>query len=599
MERTMCAALDESMSGERVRLCGWTARTRDLGGMLFVELRDASGTCQLVVDEGADASLLEEARRLGSEWVVEVHGTVRMRPPRDRREDVPAGMVEVVLDSLEVLSEARTPPFVISEQSRVSEELRLKYRYLDMRRKGLAERLRLRSRIAGLVHEYLQEQGFVNVDTPILTKSTPEGARDYLVPSRVNKGRFYALPQSPQLFKQLCMVGGIERYYQLCRCFRDEDLRADRQPEFTQIDMEVSFMDRNEFFGVVEGLLHHVASRLGVEGLRFEIPFRRMSWREAMDRFGTDKPDLRYGLELVDLTADLLGKGFKAIDGACSAVSQGEGVVSGLLVPAAVGPFSRKELDSLAETARKAGAGGLLPVRWKEDGTVASPLCKVLGEEFVAGLLERLGGAPGDLLLITAGAYEVSRGALGAVRSRLLKERDVPRTGGEWEFVWITDFPWLEWDEEESRWVARHHPFTAPLDEDLHLIDEAPWKVRAKAYDLVLNGWELGGGSFRIHTRPMQEKMFSAIGIDAAEAEEKFGFLLEAFGYGVPPHGGIALGFDRLCALFCGVDSIREVIAFPKTSKALCLLTGAPSTVDPAQLRELGISPASEREEER
>jgi aspartyl-tRNA synthetase len=557
-------------------------RRRDHGGLIFIDLRDREGLVQVVFNPAVDAQTHALAHDLRSEYVIEVSGTVAARPEGTVNPNLPTGEVEVAASSLKVLSESATPPFEVEDATSVSEALRLKYRYLDLRRPTLQRFLRLRHAAAQAIRGFLNPRGFLEVETPMLTKSTPEGARDYLVPSRVNPGAFYALPQSPQLFKQILMIAGFDRYYQIARCFRDEDLRADRQPEFTQIDLEMSFVDREEIWSLMEDLLAAVFRETC--GIAIATPFPRMAYAEAMARFGTDKPDTRFGMELVDVGPCVRGAEFKVFVQALG----GGGEVKGICAPGMAGA-SRKDLDDLTEFAKGFGAKGLAWMKVAAEG-IDAPIAKFFKPEEAAAIVHAMGGKPGDLLLFVADKPAVVAEALGRLRLHLAERlRLIPE--GRYDFLWVTDFPLLEYDEVEKRHAAKHHPFTAPMDEDLPLLESDPLKVRAKAYDIVLNGTEIGGGSIRIHRQDIQQRMFERLGIGPDEAKAKFGFLLEALQYGAPPHGGIALGFDRLVALLAGVESIRDVIAFPKTQKAVCPLTDAPSPVTRDQLKELHIKP--------
>ena len=562
-------------------LNGWVAKRRDLGGLVFIDLRDRSGLVQVVFGPERGGELFAAAGSLRPEFVVAVTGEVRQRPAGTENNALPTGAVEVAADSLAVLNEAKTPPIYVDENASATDEsVRLHYRYLDLRRPDMQQQLITRHRVAQLVRNYLDRHGFLEIETPMLTRSTPEGARDFLVPSRVNPGRYYALPQSPQLFKQLLMVAGFERYYQIVRCFRDEDLRADRQPEFTQIDLEMSFLERDFLLGLMEGMMALIYRE--IKGVELPLPFPRLSYAEAMAKYGSDKPDTRFGLELVDLT-DMLGRSeFKVF----ARTVQSGGAIKAIRIPGC-GGYTRRELDELTPMAVNYGAAGLAYFLYTAEG-LKSPIAKFLREGELAGIKERTGAAAGDLVLIVADKPAVVAAALGGLRlefGRRLGLIDAARDS----FLWVVDFPLLEYSEEEGRYVAVHHPFTSPREEDLHLLETDPGRVRANAYDLVQNGVELGGGSIRIHRRDVQERMFKALGFTREEANDKFGFLLEAFEYGTPPHGGIALGFDRLIMLLTGAGSIRDVIAFPKTASATCLMTGAPSTVAPAQLKELHL----------
>ncbi|MGE5553718.1 MAG: aspartate--tRNA ligase [Betaproteobacteria bacterium] len=570
-------------AGRLVRLAGWVHRRRDHGGLIFIDLRDRSGLVQVVFNPEADGAF-RLAERLRNEFVVAIEGKVGRRPAGSENPKLATGEIEVYACCMEILSEAKTPPFAIADYTEVDEAVRLRYRYLDLRRPEIQANLILRHRATKAMRDYFDRHGFLEIETPMLTRSTPEGARDYLVPSRLHPGSFYALPQSPQLFKQLLMVAGYERYFQLARCFRDEDLRADRQPEFTQIDVEMSFVEAEDIRREIEGLMVHLfRETLGVE---LVTPFPRLTWHEAMDRYGSDKPDLRFGMEIKDVSETVRGSGFQVFANALA----GGGRVKALTVKGQAG-MSRRDLDGLVELAKTSGAKGLAWLALTPEEGVKSPIAKFLTETELKALLNQAGAETGDLVLLVADTWETASVTLGQLRlelGRRLKLADPKRM----EFLWVIEFPLLEWDKDEQRWVAMHHPFTSPLDEDLPLLEGGgpeAGKARAKCYDLVLNGIELGSGSIRIHRRDVQEKMFRALGLSEAEAREKFGFLLEAFEYGPPPHGGIALGFDRLVMLMAGCDSIREVIAFPKTQSASDLLTQAPAPVSPAQLKDLAI----------
>ena len=575
-----CGALRDADVGAEVTLLGWVHRIRDLGGLLFLDLRDRGGVTQVVVDGDA---LLAVAKRLRSEFVVGIVGTVRQRSQDTVNPKLPTGTVEVVAREIRVLNDARTPPFPIADDTPVSEDVRLRYRYLDLRRPRLQFNLGLRHRVTMAIRRYFDEQGFWEIETPILTRSTPEGARDYLVPSRVHPGEFYALPQSPQIFKQILMIAGTDRYFQIVKCFRDEDLRADRQPEFTQVDVEVSFARPGTIFGLIEPLIQAVFRENGVE---VPVPFERMRYAEAMARYGSDKPDLRFGLEIADVStvwADAAFNAFRQI------VARG-GAVRALVVPGAA-RYSRSELDALVEQAKQLGAVGILWARRAEGGINTN--VKAAGESTLLRSMELAGCADQDLLLLAAGEGDAPSKLLGAFRLTLArKEGLIP--SDRYAFAWITDFPLLEWDADEKRWVAMHHPFTSPLDEDVALLDSDPGRARAKAYDLVLNGSEIGGGSIRIHEAQVQSRMFRLLNISDEDARRRFGFFLEALEYGTPPHGGIALGLDRLVAILAGESSIREVMAFPKTAQAVDLMSDAPSPVDERQLRELRLRVSGE-----
>jgi aspartyl-tRNA synthetase len=569
-----CGELRVGHVGREVVLAGWVQRVRDIGHLVFVDLRDREGLVQLVFTSESPA-LLESAKKLRPECVVAAAGRVRRREPGLVNPGMDTGEVEVLADRLELIASSRVPPFQVVDPAQAAEELRFKYRYLDLRRPSMQKNLRLRHEAALAVRNHLSERGFIEVETPFLTKSTPEGARDYLVPSRIYKGRFYALPQSPQLFKQLLMVAGFDRYFQVVRCFRDEDLRADRQPEFTQVDIEMSFVDRDDIYTLTEGLMVEVFRLIGHD---LKTPFPRLTHRESLERYGTDKPDLRGGMDIKDLTDVAAGLGSEA---AAAAVASG-GVLKAIVVRGAAG-LSRSRLDKLSDKAKAFGAPGLFWVK-KEAGWKAS--LKV--PETSYGLIwQQTGADEGDLVLLAAGKREPILRALGEVRKDLLAE--LVRGQDLFEFVWVTDFPLMEWSEEEGRLVSVHHPFTSPNPEDLDRLESDPASVRALAYDIVLNGYELGGGSIRIHDTGLQKRVFKALGLSEQEAEEKFGFLLEALSYGAPPHGGIALGFDRMVMLLAGEESLREVIPFPKTTSALDLMTGSPSEVAERQLEELGI----------
>jgi aspartyl-tRNA synthetase len=573
-DRPWCASLSRDRLGERVEVVGWVRRRRDLGGLVFVDLRDRSGLLQLVF-EGA---MVAEGERLSSEAVIRVSGTVRERAEGQANLELASGEVEIRVEELEVLNTAETPPFVVEDRVNASEELRLTHRYLDLRRPEMTSNLVLRHRVVAEIRGYFDDMGFIEVETPILTRSTPEGARDFLVPSRVHKGSFYALPQSPQLFKQLLQVAGCGRYVQISRCFRDEDLRADRQPEFTQVDVEASFVCEEDIYTLIEGLYARIFPLVGIEP---QTPFPRLTHREAMERFGTDRPDTRFDLELVELGNLAEGCGFKILEQAAA-----EGRVKGLVLPGGAA-LSRKQIDALSDVVRPHGAAGVLWFKRTPEG-VGSPAKKALGDDGVVRFLDGAGAGEEDLLLAIGGAEDVVFAALSALRFHLGREHGlIPE--GRHDFLWVTDFPLLEWSEEDGRFYAMHHPFTSPRKEDEKLLDDQPVSALARAYDVVMDGVELGGGSIRIHDPELQKKVFAALGMDEAEAQARFGFLLEAFRYGVPPHGGIALGLDRMVMLMAGRDSIRDVIAFPKTTSATCLMTNAPSAVDEKQLDELGL----------
>ena len=575
-----CGNLRKTDLKKDVILMGWVQRRRDHGGVIFVDLRDRTGVAQVVFNPEVSSDVHKKAHVIRSEFVLAVKGEISPRPEGTVNPNLNTGDIEVIVNELRVLNESQTLPFVLEEGNEVAENLRLKYRYLDLRKPNLRNNLLKRYQAAKSIRSYLDKNGFLEIETPFLTKSTPEGARDYLVPSRVNPGNFYALPQSPQLFKQLLMISGYDRYFQIVKCFRDEDLRSDRQPEFTQIDMELSFIDEEDIFQIVEGMMTTLFK--DVLGLGIAVPFPRLSYHEAISRFGVDNPDTRFGLELVDISDIVKNSEFKVFS---RAIEKG-GMVKAINVKG-YAEASRKELDDLADFVGIYGAAGLAWVKVSQ-GKWNSPIAKFLSEAEKSYLSEALGTKEGDLLLFGAGKRKIINDALGNLRLKLadnlsLIDKDAIN------FTWVTQFPLLEYDEKEKRYQALHHPFTAPLDDDISKLEEAPDKVRSRAYDLVLNGSEIGGGSIRIHLRDVQEKVFKSLGIEKKEAEEKFGFLLEALQYGTPPHGGIAFGFDRLAMMLCKTSSIREVIPFPKTQKATCLLTGSPSKVNKKQLTELGI----------
>ncbi|MFQ5353514.1 MAG: aspartate--tRNA ligase [Thermodesulfobacteriota bacterium] len=572
--------------GKSVTLAGWVQKRRDHGGVIFVDLRDCEGIVQVVFNPDAGSDVLERAHGLRSEFVISLIGTVGLRPEGTVNPALKTGEVEVAAESLTVLSSSAPLPFVIEDETDVSEELRLKYRYLDMRRPSLRSSLVLRHKVVLTARNFLADKNFIEVETPILTKSTPEGARDFLVPSRLNAGEFYALPQSPQLFKQILMIGGLERYFQVVRCFRDEDLRADRQPEFTQIDAEMSFVESDDVIAVMESLIEVIFKEAGIAS---SPPFDRLTYDEAMARFGLDAPDTRFGMELVDVGPLVADSGFKVF----AAVVSGGGVVKAVRVVGGAS-LSRKDIDELTEVAATYGAKGLAWVKFTADGW-QSPIAKFLSEDERSAIAGATGAGEGDLLLFVADKFNVACTALGRLRLFLGKKLGlIPE--GLYNFVWVTEFPMFGYDETAKRHTAVHHPFTAPMDEDVPLLDSEPLKVRSKAYDLVLNGVEIGGGSIRIHESAVQSRMFSILGISDEEAEERFGFFLEALKYGTPPHGGIAFGVDRILAIMTGSESIRDVIAFPKTQKAVCLMTDAPSGVDDGQLQELSLRVLKKRD---
>ncbi len=577
----MCGELSQNNLGEKVTLTGWVQRRRDLGGLIFIQLRDRSGIIQCTVNKDMTPDVFSEAFKVRSEYVLAVKGEVIKRDDSAINEKMPTGYIEIAVGSLEILSRAETTPMYIEDDLNVSEQLRLKYRYLDLRRPSMQKFLFTRHKIAKVTRDYMDEKGFVEIETPALIKTSPEGARDYLVPSRVQPGTFFALPQSPQLFKQLLMVAGFDRYFQIVKCFRDEDLRADRQPEFTQIDMELSFVGQEEVMEVNEGLL----KRLFKEVLDVEIqkPFKRFTYKEAMERYGSDKPDTRFGLELKDIGDEVANSEFKVF----TDVLANGGVVKAINGEGLGEKLSRKEIDSLGEFVKTYRAKGLAWINITSEG-IKSPIAKFLKEEELNGIIERVAGKPGDIVFILSDKEKVVYDSLGQLRLELAKRFGLI-DNNKFDILWVTEFPLLDYDEEENRYVAMHHPFTSPMDEDLELLDIDPLKARAKAYDVVLNGYELGGGSIRIHRQELQEKIFKLLGFTQEQAWSKFGFLLEAFKYGTPPHGGLAFGLDRIVMLFTGTENIRDVIAFPKTQNASCLMTNAPSPADARQLEELHI----------
>lgn len=575
-----CGQLGEQHQGEKVVLKGWVQRRRDLGSLIFVDVRDRTGIVQVVFGDQAPEAR-EIADKIRSEYVVEVEGEVVLRDPSQVNPNIATGTIEVIASDIKIINASKTPPFAIEDYVDISEDIRLKYRYLDLRRPVMYNTFKLRSDVTRTIRNFLQNDGFLEVETPILTKSTPEGARDYLVPSRVHEGEFYALPQSPQLFKQLLMVAGFEKYFQIARCFRDEDLRADRQPEFTQVDIETSFLSMEEILDMTERMLASVMKE--VKGIEVNTPFQRMTYKEAMDRYGSDKPDVRFGLELVNLSEIVKDSSFKVF---ASVVEKG-GQVKGINVKGGNDQFTRKDIDALTEFVAIYGAKGLAWIKVTEEG-FTGPIAKFFEGQIVEDMKKALDAEPGDLLLFVADEPSVVAASLGALRSKLGKELNLIDES-QFAFLWITDWPLLEWDEDEKRYTAAHHPFTRPFDEDIELMDTNPGEVRAQAYDIVLNGYELGGGSLRIYERDLQEKMFNLLGFTEEQAKEQFGFLLDAFEYGVPPHGGIAMGLDRLVMILAGRTNLRDTIAFPKTATASCLLTNAPSEVSPKQLEELNL----------
>ena len=576
-----CGELGKDLAGQQVVLCGWVAKRRDHGGLIFVDLRDRSGIVQVVADPDTAGASFKVAEDIRNEYVIKVSGKVALRDEATVNANIATGAIEVMAEEIEVLNAAKTPPFYIQDNIDTDENLRLKYRYLDLRRPEMQRNIILRHKVTKLMRDYLDTRNFLEIETPMLTKSTPEGARDYLVPSRVNPGKFYALPQSPQIFKQLLMVSGMERYFQIARCFRDEDLRADRQPEFTQLDMEMSFMEMDEILELMEGLIAYIFE--GALGKKIQTPFQRLTWDEAMDRYGSDKPDLRFGMELINMVDAVKDSNFKVFN----QVIENGGVVKAINVKGYAN-IPRRECDSLVDFVGIYGAKGLAWMQIQEDGSVKSPIAKFFSEEQLANILTTAQAEAGDLVMFIADKPAVVAQALGALRIEMAKRRNLIDNDAL-AFAWVVDFPMFEYDEEEKRYVAMHHPFTSPRDEDLELLATDPGKVYAKAYDMVLNGTEIGGGSIRIHRRDVQKQIFSAIGLSDEEAQEKFGFMMNAFEYGAPPHGGLAFGLDRLIMIMAQRDSIRDVIAFPKTQSAACVMTQAPNDVDDKQLRELHI----------
>ncbi len=583
-----CTEVSNKNIGESVTVMGWVQKRRNLGSLIFIDLRDRSGILQLVFDEN-DGDVFEKAKELRNEYVIAVEGTVRKRDGAVN-DSMATGDIEITANSLRILSESQTPPIHIDDDTNTREELRLKYRYLDLRKPKLQRNIKMRSDITTFIRKFMSQEGFIEIETPTLCKSTPEGARDYLVPSRVHPGEFYALPQSPQLYKQLLMCSGFDRYIQIARCYRDEDLRADRQPEFTQVDMELSFVDIDDVIDVNERLIHAMYKE--ILNVDIPIPFPRMTWQEAMDRFGSDKPDTRFGMELVDVTDVVKGCGFGVFTGAI----ENGGTVRGLNVKGQ-GSMPRKKIDKLVDSAKGNGAKGLAYLCINEDGTYKSSFAKFMTEEELDNLVKAMAGEPGDLLLFAADKNKIVWNVLGTLRLELAETLELIDKS-KWNFLWVVEFPQFEWSDEQGRYLAMHHPFTMPMEEDIKYLDTDLGKVRAKAYDIVLNGTEIGGGSVRIHQADIQEKMFEALGFTKEAAHEQFGFLLDAFEYGVPPHAGLAYGLDRLVMHMTGEDNIREVIAFPKVKDASCLMTLAPSPVDPKQLEELSID-IIEKEEEK
>lgn len=577
----MCCDINENMIGQEVVLMGWVQRRRDLGKLIFIALRDRSGLVQAVVDGNTDDTIFNKAESIRSEYVIALKGIVRARTAENINSNMKTGKIEIEVTQLRILSEAETTPFQVEDSIQVKDDLRLKYRYIDLRRPEMQKNLVLRHRVAQSVRNFLSNEGFIEIETPMLTKSTPEGARDYLVPSRVHPGNFYALPQSPQIFKQLLMVSGMDKYFQIVKCFRDEDLRADRQPEFTQIDMELSFVEADDVMGLNERLLKKIfKDALDVE---VEIPFKRMTYKEAMNRYGSDKPDIRFGMELNDLSDVVKDSDFKVF---ADALSSG-GTVRAINAKGC-GSYPRKQIDSLVDFVKTYRAKGLAWIAITQEGEIKSQISKFFTPEKLEEIIKAMDGQPGDLILICADKAKVVYDSLGALRLEISKRQNLT-SSTDYKFLWVTEFPMLEWSEEDNRYTAMHHPFTSPMDEDLELMQTNPGEVRAKAYDAVLNGYELGGGSIRIHSSAIQEKMFDLLGFTKEEAYERFGFLINAFKYGTPPHGGLAFGLDRIIMLMTGADSLRDVIAFPKVKDASCPMTDAPNTVDQKQLEELGL----------
>jgi aspartyl-tRNA synthetase len=576
-----CGELREKNIGENVVLNGWVDTRRDLGGLIFIDLRDRYGITQIVFEPGFNKEAHENAKELRSEFVISIEGQVRRRPPETDNPAIPTGHIDIMVNKLTILNEALTPPFPIKDRIETNEETRLKYRYLDLRRTSLQKNILMRHKMYHVVRSYFDKNNFVEIETPVLMKSTPEGARDYLVPSRLHKGKFYALPQSPQTYKQILMVAGFDRYFQIVKCFRDEDLRADRQPEFTQIDVEMSFVDQEDIFMLVEGLMKELFKEILKTDM--ELPLPKLTFDEAMEKYGSDKPDTRFDLEMVTLNKVFQNTEFKVFNDQIAK----NGIITGLLAPGC-GDYTRNQLDVLTDFVKKLGAGGLIWIRVKEND-IEAPVAKFFSDEEKKNLTQMLNAKPGDLMLIVSGPKLKALSIMGQLRLEMARRLNLIQQNSGNKLLWVTDFPLFEWDEITKRNYAMHHPFTSPRLEDIDLLEKNPSMVKARAYDLVLNGNEIAGGSIRIHDSELQSKMFNALGISKEEAEHKFGFLMNAFKYGAPPHGGIAFGFDRLAMLFAGEDSIREVIAFPKTASAISVMDDAPSTVSEEQLKELHI----------
>ena len=587
----MCCDVSEELIGSEVTVMGWVQRRRDLGQLIFIALRDRTGLVQAVVDGNNSApELFKKAESVRSEYVLAIRGKVAPRTEGNVNKNMKTGAIEIIAEELRILSESETTPFQVEDEITVKDDLRLKYRYIDLRRPCQLKNMILRHKTAQVIRNFLSDEGFLEIETPVLGKSTPEGARDYLVPSRVHPGSFYGLPQSPQLYKQLLMVSGMDRYYQIAKCFRDEDLRADRQPEFTQVDMELSFVDVDDIIDVNERLNKKVFKE--ILDVDVPIPMQRMKYKDAMERYGSDKPDVRFGMELHNITDIVRGTEFVVFKNAIEAGGSVRAINAN-----GCGHYPRKQIDSLVEFVKTYKAKGLAWIVVNDDGSLKSQIAKFFTPEKLQEIVDALEGKPGDLILICADADRIVFDSLGALRCEIARRQELTRPD-DFRFLWVTEFPMFEWDDEENRYVAEHHPFTCPMDEDLPLLDTDPSKVRAKAYDMVLNGFELGGGSIRIHRRDIQQKIFSLLGFSDEDAQERFGFLLDAFKYGVPPHGGLAFGFDRIIMLMTGSSSIRDVIAFPKVKDASCPLTDAPGTVDDKQLDELGIAIVKTEENE-